>query len=153
MDIIKNVKANVLRRRYIKTFVKFKSSYYIENIKKRKRFKDGLCYEGYLWDVLINPNIVSEQEADDVLKNKTNIYIMWDIHSCEKIYVLNYWKYPKNSILNLEKWEDLLKKELPEDIYIYDDTFKWTIVYTHEIDEYDNRYCIYIQNDNINNII
>lgn len=58
----------------------------------------------------------------------------WDIHSCERILIPDYWKFPKKSCLELN-FNDLCsnRKFLPEDIYIFDRSFKWTIVFTHEI--------------------
>lgn len=145
MKIIMNIKGIFLRRKYIKKFIDYKSDYYVENIKKKDRCQDGFCYDGYLWDALIKPVVINERDIDIFLKNKENIYIMWDIHSCEKIFVKNYWKYPKKSILFLERWNNMLKSELPEDIYIYDKTFKWTVIYTHETNEYGSRYCLLME--------
>ena len=69
---------------------------------------------------------------------------MWDIHSAERIFIPNYWKYPKECILYVEMWSEDMYKELPEDIYIFDDTFTWSAIYTHEIDLNDAPYCLYI---------
>lgn len=140
-------KSSDLRNKFICSFINTKTSYYNENIKIMKEFSDGYCYIGYLWDCLLNPQIVLEYEADQLLKEKQNLYIMWDIHSCERIFIPNYWKFPKLNILSNDIWNEHLKLELPEDIYIFDDTFNWCIVYTHEIDENNNRYCLYVKKE------
>lgn len=144
MIVLDSAKSDDLRCEYIKTFVNTVSSYYIENVEHKTMFSDGLCYIGYLWDCLKNPNIVSEYEADQLLQGKRKVFIMWDIHSCERILVPDYWKFPKSRVLYTNNWLDAFKSELPEDVYLFDDTFSWSIIYTHETDVKDNRYCLYI---------
>ena len=144
MFVLDSAKSDDLRRQYIKTFVDTGSSYYIENIEHKKMFSDGQCYIGYLWDCLINPNVVSEYKADQLLQEKRKIFIMWDIHSCERIFIPDYWKFPKSRILYIDDWIETFKSELPEDIYLFDDTFGWSIIYTHETNAEEDRYCLYI---------
>ena len=144
MVILDLEKSNALRAKFIQSFINTESSYYKEKIKCMKEFSDGLCYVGYLWDCLLNPKVVSENEANQVLQEKNNIYIMWDIHSHDRIFIPNYWKYPKSSILSEKVWKEELKHELPEDIYIFDDSFSWCVIYTHETDLNNNNFCLYI---------
>lgn len=144
MIVLDSAKSDDLRCEYIKTFVNTVSPYYIENIKHKTMFSDGLCYIGYLWDCLINPNIVLEYAADKLLQEKRKLFIMWDIHSCERILIPDYWKFPKSRVLYTDNWLDAFKSELPEDVYMFDDTFNWSIIYTHETDVKGNRYCLYI---------
>lgn len=42
------------------------------------------------------------------------------------------------------KYKEFVKNinNLPEDIYIVDDTFEWSIALTHETDAQQNRYCL-----------
>jgi hypothetical protein len=63
------------------------------------------------------------------------VYAMWDIHSRERILIPNYWKYPKAAILR-GMGSDLLPAapELPEDLYLFDDSLEWTLITTHEND-------------------
>ena len=70
--------------------------------------------------------------------------IKFAINSNEKILIPDYWKYPKNRILHCEKWSADFKIDLPEDIYVFDDTFSWSIVYTHEEMKPGKRYCLHI---------
>lgn len=144
MVVLDALQSDELRYKYIRSFVNSTSNYYIEKIERKTRFSDGLCYIGYLWDCLINPQIISENEATQVLKERKKIYIMWDIHSCERILIPHYWKYPKSRILCTDKWLDNLRADLPEDVYLFDDTFGWSVIYTHETDVKGNRYCIYL---------
>ena len=147
MIVLNSQKSNILREQYIENFVDFHSDYYNQRIKNLVRFSDGFCYIGYLWDCIKHPMIISEAEATKVLKNKRNIYIMWDIHTCERIFIPNYWKYPKLSIILSKTWTEELCKELPEDIYFFDETFSWSIIFTHETDIKGNRYCLVVESD------
>ena len=73
MKIIKLLESTKLRKLFIQTFVNTASDYYINRINKLIEFSDGLCYTGYLWDCLKNPCVVSEDNINDILKNKKNI--------------------------------------------------------------------------------
>lgn len=144
MIVLDEKKSNQLRCSYVNSFVDVDSPYYVKNILRKKEFCDGLCYIGYLWDCLINPSIISERNADQFLRNKKQIFIMWDIHSCERIMIPNYWKFPKTHILYTDAWTEIFKSKLPEDIYLFDDTFSWSVIFTHETDEQNNRFCLFI---------
>ena len=67
---------------------------------------------------------------------------MWDMHSCEKIWIPDYWKFPKTKILCTDAWTESLKYKLPEDVYVFDDTFSWSVIFTHETNEKEERYCL-----------
>ena len=73
MIILDSKKSDALRCNYIKNFVDTASTYYKENIEQKTMFSDGLCYTGYLWDCLLNPSIISESKADQLLKDKQKI--------------------------------------------------------------------------------
>lgn len=142
--VLDSKKSDILRRKYIEEFVNTTSQYYKRNIAEKTLFSDGMCYKGYLWDCLLSINIITETEADKVLLGKDKMYIMWDIHSIERIFIPNYWKFPKTKLLCVNNWTKELKEKLPEDVYVFDDTFSWSIIYTHETYENDERYCILI---------
>lgn len=143
MNILDDKKSDILRDKYINAFVDTNSPYFKENIEQKTMFCDGLCYTGYLWDSLIVTVMITEAEADRLLQEKQNVFVMWDIHSCERILIPNYWKFPKSSILFAGVWLENFKSALPEDVYIFDETFSWSVIYTHETDSKDNRYCLY----------
>ena len=145
MNILDNLKSDELRAEYIRNFVDTTKDYFVERIERKTEFSDGLCYTGYLWDCLKNPKVISETEATRILQEKKNIYIMWDIHSCERIFIPNYWKYPKTSVFSVNSWSDLLKSNLPEDTYLFDNTFSWSVIFTHETDEKNNNFCLYVE--------
>ena len=141
MKILDFTVSDSLRRKYVDTFVDVLSAYYIEHIKHKTIYSDGLCYTGYLWDCLINPHIIEENSANSLLKAKENVLIMWDIHSCERIFVPDYWKYPKTSVIYTKHFDDV-SQSLPEDVYVFDDSFTWSVVYTHETNANGSRYCL-----------
>lgn len=105
-------------------------------------FSDGLCYTGYLWDCLLNPYVIPKNGADKIMQGKRDVFIMWDIHSCDMIFIPDYWKFPKTRVLYADIWLDSFKNELPEDIYLFDETFNWSIIYTHETDANGKPYCL-----------
>ena len=141
-------KSDELRDEYIKSFIDTSSSYYKEDIEQKTLFSDGFCYIGYLWDCLLKPTIISEYKANHFLEDKGIVYIMWDIHSSERIFIDDYWKFPKNQILCTDEKIESLKSDLPEDIYVFDDTFSWTVVFTHEYNDKDRRYCLFMDANN-----
>ncbi len=145
MNVLDAARSDKLRYKYIQNFVDTAKDYYIKNIEHKTLFCDGLYYIGYLWDCLKKPKAVSAAEATRILLEKQNIYIMWDIHSCERIFIPNYWKHPKTSVLSVNSWSDSLKSNLPEDIYLFDDTFRWSIIFTHETDGENNPFCLYVE--------
>ncbi len=144
MIILDSAKSDALRGGYIEKFINTSSNYYKKNIENKTIFSDGECYTGYLWDCLLDKSVILEYEADKILQGRRNVFIMWDIHSCDRIFIPNYWKYPKSSVLCADAWLENLKDDLPEDVYVFDDTFSWSVIYTHETDEKEQRYCLYI---------
>lgn len=144
ITILDSTKSDTLRCEYIKNFINTSSLYYKENIERKTLFSDGLCYTGYLWDCLLKPTVISECKANQFLQGKRRMFIMWDIHSCERILIPNYWKFPKTKIISTDAGIESFKHDLPEDVYIFDDTFSWSVIYTHETDEKGDRYCLFV---------
>mgnify|MGYP004473051747 FL=1 len=144
ITILDSTKSDTLRCEYIKNFINTSSLYYKENIERKILFSDGLCYTGYLWDCLLKPTVISECKANQFLQGKRRMFIMWDIHSCERILIPNYWKFPKTKIISTDAGIESFKHDLPEDVYIFDDTFSWSVIYTHETDEKEERYCLFV---------
>ena len=130
-----------LRLKYIDMFVNCEHPRYHEQICVKHKFKDGYCYLGYLWDFMKNPIVIDQEYIES--KNEINeVYVMWDNHSCERIWIKDYWKFDKNVVLKLNFSTLLLGYHfLPEDIYIFDDSFSWTFVLTHE-ELKGKRYCL-----------
>lgn len=144
MEVLIENKAEQLREKYISHFIDTNLEYYLSRIQKRIMCSDGMCYTGYLWDCLKNKFVMSENECFHYIENTESIYVFWDIHSKDRIFIPNYWKYPKEAILKMQ-YKEFVKNidNFPEDIYIVDDMFEWSIVFTHETDMQQKRYCLF----------
>ncbi len=145
MTVLGQSKSDILRNEYISVFVNCDSPHYRKFIEQKRMFTDGMCYVGYLWDCLLNMDVISEYRAKMMLTEKRDVFIMWDIHSCERIFIPDYWKYPKTSVLYTGEWSDSLMSDLPEDLYLFDETFMWSVIFTHETNDKGRRYCLYVE--------
>jgi hypothetical protein len=88
-------------------------------------------YRGYLWEGFKTYNIVSIEEIRRYSDKIGMILFFWDSHpSMPFLYSIG-----KTSIFSMS-FEQLLQhyfaKNLPEDIYIFDESLLWTISLTHE---------------------
>lgn len=122
-----------LREKYIDKFINKNCKHYKDNISVVKECSDGLCYSGYLWDCLKNYISVTFDEINTYRNLLKQVLIFWDIHSKDKIWVEDYWKFGKESVLKINF--DILMDNLeyfPEDIYIFDNSKEWTLILTHE---------------------
>lgn len=91
MTVLGQSKSDILRSEYISAFVNCDSPHYRKYIEQKRMFTDGMCYVGYLWDCLLNMDVISEYRAKMMLTEKRDVFIMWDIHSCERILIPDYW--------------------------------------------------------------
>ena len=134
--------ANVLREKYINTFIDDNKHSYKDNIQELRKFSDGYCYTGYLWEFIIFPEVI-EFDYLKKLSFETDVYVFWDIHTKERIFIENYWKFNKHDVLKLN-YNILLNnlKYLPEDIYIFNEALDWTLILTHETDLNNIGICI-----------
>lgn len=143
MRLIENSAADDLRSKFIAAFIDTGTEYYKEHVEELIQFSDGLCYIGYLWDCLAWPIVITEKEAyAELEKHEGPLYVMWDNNSCDRIFIPDYWKYPKKAIaeLTLEEY-NALKDTFPEDHYIFNDDFDWMVALTHE-DVDSKRWCL-----------
>jgi hypothetical protein len=129
-------RTNFTRNEYINRFINTKGEHYIKFIDTVNEYSDGCCYTGYLWDCLLNPTIITFDEISNYRTQLKNVMVFWDIHSKERIWVDDYWKFGKASILRLDYGDFLDNLQyFPEDVYIFDDSMEWTLVLTHEDNE------------------
>ena len=142
IEILDKKLGDTLRAQYCNKFVNVNAESYQEQIAFRHKFIDGYCYLGYLWDHIINPIIIAEEDIAQKAADLSRIYVFWDIHSCERILIKNYWKFDRDAVLKMNM-ATLLQGEgyLPEDIYIFDESFTWTFIKTHE-DIRGMRFCL-----------
>lgn len=149
MKVLNEQQSSNIREKFINSFIDKASEYYVNYILKLNNFTDGWCYIGYLWDCFNFFEPIEESFCLNYIETLDEIYIMWDIHSSERILIPNYWKYPKESVISLSFTEYVLfNKFFPDDIYIFDATFSWCFALTHENDDIGNRHCLFVSNAN-----
>ena len=67
---------------------------------------------------------------------------MADNHSRDRVINDPLWPYPTDSVIVLSPSLLIqLLQALPEDLYVFDSTFEWTLILTHERDT-KRRICI-----------
>lgn len=143
MRILHGTEAQDIRNIFLSAFIDTASSYYQSNIANMAQFSDGICYTGYLWDCLIKKELVSYHNAVNWLEERPgSVYILWDIHSCDRIRIPDYWKYPKDSVLYINAAEiPTAIPTLPEDCYFFDESLSWALAFTHEERKPGKRLC------------
>ena len=104
--------------------------------------RDGV-YLGYLWDLLIGATLTPEGEIGTLVPSNASVFAMWDLHGPDKIFIPDYWKFPVDAVLRLQ-YGTLMQglHHLPEDLYIFDDGLRWTVVPTHEHLDGETRYVV-----------
>ncbi len=144
VEVLSKAESTILRELYIKQFIDTSISSYKNDIANMKLFSDGYCYTGYLWDCLLQHSKITMKSLLEELVNKEKILILWDIHSCDRIFIENYWRFPKVKVIRVDA-KYLIEgiEYLPEDIYIFDYDFSWTYIITHE-DDGKRRICLKI---------
>lgn len=142
VEIMSKMDANHFRSEYIKKFIDTNHEHYKKYIETVRYFSDGECYTGYLWDCLIEYKATYFEEINKYRGILGEVLVFWDIHSKDRILIPEYWKFGKDNVLKLS-FEALMNnlQYLPEDIYIFDESFKWTLVLTHE-DNNGDRICM-----------
>ena len=144
MQIIEGTEYLAIKELFVEQFVDQSSSFFVERIKNKHRFSDGLFQTGYFWDCLKEYDRKTEKYCIEILSSKREFYVIWDILSSEQIRIPNYYKYPTESCLKLSFQEYLERADtFPEDIYFFDDTLTWCVILTHE-DDGKRRYCLSI---------
>ena len=138
------IESNKIREKFINEFVQINSKYYKEHIFKRIKCSDGMCYTGYIWGCIRGRKLIDYDMAITYIEQFNDVYVMWDINSKNRIFIPDYWKFEKESILKLNS--KLLMNNLqffPEDIYVFNDTYEWTIALTHE-DIDGKSFCLFV---------
>lgn len=165
--IVSPTKASALRAAFIKAFVNTSTECY-QAIEKEK--PTDIVYDythRYLWDTLDRKTcaVISFRRALQVISEKKRVYSMWDIRPRDILSASWLAPPPKPRYLTLYgsdtviEWEAgeltaLVEKELgdydstncleiriPEDLYVFDDSFTWYVILTHEAID-GERYCL-----------
>lgn len=160
-EVIDLKRAKQLRERFIECFVDTKSEYY-----RKYCLQADETVRGFLWDTLkvySEKNICTQEQAAEFLEKNGSVYFMWDLWRKGTVFAD---KYPNAVIkadgaelgrLSVNEWNAELDAEkhdcyieypqLPSDIYVFDESFSWYVVFTHEFDDCDSpddivRHCI-----------
>lgn len=141
--VLTGQEAHSIRNRYMKRFVDINSEYYKHWIENKQQYPDGRFYSGYLWDALRKveqigmSNILSSFRGDEL------IYAFWDVHSDTKVFISNYWVFPKDAVLQTDYGTLLMGlAHLPQDIYVTDIMMEESVVFTHEHDDNGKMYVV-----------
>lgn len=125
--------AGEIRTRFVSDYVDVDSQYFEDRIATLKRFSDGEFYSGYLWDVIPNYTRISGEQAASLARSLGSSYSLWDLHSADKIWLPDYWKFPRDAVLKGPAIEIFHARPiLPADLYIIREDFAICLVLTHE---------------------
>ena len=139
MQILNQYQADEYRKRYINKYINTNSKFYIDRIETLTQFSDGLCCTGYLWESLKSPIFIHEEQIETYRSKLKQVLIFWDNNSKDRIYIKDYWKFGKKTMVRVDYNLFLDHAHFfPEDVYLTDETLQWTIVFTHE-DDINNR--------------
>ncbi|WP_276676382.1 hypothetical protein [Selenomonas artemidis] len=139
MQILNQYQADEYRKRYINKYINTNSKFYIDRIETLTQFSDGLCCTGYLWESLKSPMFIHEEQIETYRSKLKQVLIFWDNNSKDRIYIKDYWKFGKKTMVRVDYNLFLDHAHFfPEDVYLTDETLQWTIVFTHE-DDINNR--------------
>ena len=85
MEVLSQHNEDGLREGFIRHFVDTTKPYYKERIAQKTEYRDGFFCDGYLWDCMLNPIITKEGKALDFLFQRGLFYVMWDVHSDDRV--------------------------------------------------------------------
>lgn len=142
IKVLPKDEAENLRDEYVNKLINRSKDYFKKYIENIQEYSDGFCYTGYLWDCLNAPIVVDLPYIESKVDGLKEVFVFWDIHTKERIFIEDYWKFDKDSVIALDL--NLLLSNLdylPEDIYIFDKSLEWTLVLTHEYID-DKRWCL-----------
>jgi hypothetical protein len=129
------------RQAYLDAFVDTTGEHYHRNIASLRQFSDGVHQTGYLWEYLRSSSRITIERFHFEVVTHPEVFVMADDHSRDRIPGAPLWPYPPYSVARFEPHRLLQSLEsLPEDIYVFDSTVSWTLVFTHE-DDNKRRIC------------
>jgi len=148
-QIVDIQKASKLRELFIDRFIDTKHELYQEHIEMLHAYPDGEFYNGYLWEFLLEQQRTEcdMESACEFLGKQGCTYVMWDWFSNHRVFDKSKFSrdYAKNTIIEASAgsiakmlpmewgdWSDKSECWFPEDIYCFDDTMNWCVVFTHE---------------------
>jgi len=146
--IIQDTKQKQLREKFIQNFIDTTTNYYCKYL-TAKNYYDGFYYLGHLWETIPNSNTraIYPDEAYKLLSDKDKVFVMWDMRTMTNMGKAYHYKVPRDMMIEMNGNElsEVIKTDktlpveqrsfLPEDIYIFDKSLYWYIIFTHEFTE------------------
>src|SRR5438105_2360476 len=116
-EILSATDSATWRVSYLEAFVDTVCEHYQRYIASPRQFSDGIHYEGYLWDCLRSPERITIQRFRQELANRSEVLVMADDHSRDRIIGPPLWPFAAYSVARfrptlLVEW----LKSLPDDI-------------------------------------
>ncbi len=146
--------ADRLRNDFVERFTDRSLPFY-QKVLRLRQYYDGMCYAGYMWEVLKKPYAVVDRDtALSLLDGKGCVYVMWDKRTMQKVAQAFQYRVPKDMIIQTDGkgLSEQLRSDLaglrgkasflPEDLYIFDGSLEWYIIFTHEPDENNRMMCM-----------
>ena len=157
-EVIPAERGIALREAFIRRFIDWTGAYYQEHIGFLPLNENSRCYDGYLWDCLRDneqwKKACGMDAAAKFLRGKGHVFAMWDLFSDERVRNSKrlFAEYPKGTVIRVQgrllaqtveaEWEAeqaAWRKDcqceglwLPEDLYCFDETLNWYVIFTHE---------------------
>lgn len=132
-EILPPEESSLWRQAYLETFVDTSSSYYQDRIASTHKFCDGTHYKGYLWECLRSASRITVQRLRLEIVQHPEVFVMADDHSGDGLPGRRLWPFAPCSIARFHPITVLSTIEsLPQDLYIFDASLGWTLVFTHE---------------------
>ena len=135
--------SDALRAEFVATFVDTSRPRFPELIGHRRHFVDGDFYTGYLWDFLTNFTLVTEEQVwSNVASLGTEIDVMWDLHSSERIHrTTGTFRDMLSRGQQSNTWRSIFSAGRS---HLFDETFVWCAALTHEYsDDSGERICLF----------
>ena len=133
VQILPTPAADDIRVKFQKYFLDTDSDCFRDRVSELVRFPDGEYQRGYMWECLSSFTESDWGRCWAILRESATLYVLWDSHSAYHIQRPNYWRFGRSDVLEctpacLRQGLNLL----PDDLYLVDRTFSWSVVRTHE---------------------
>ncbi len=141
-DVLPKTVADGLRKSFVEKQTDRSLPFY-NKVLGMSEHSDGICYSGYVWEVIKSPRVIGRSEALAILRTKDEVCVMWDIRTMENVGEECRYKVPKDMIIKTRSC--VLSKQLeydfnnlsdasfiPNVFYIFDETLDWYIAFTDE---------------------
>lgn len=117
-EVLPTEQAVALRKAFIQQFVDTTSEHYQKHIATLIQDIDDFYYDGYLWDCLQDNNNWKKEchmeDAATFLREKKNIFFMWDLFSKERLSGKRFsLEYPNATVIRIEG--SLLSQKIVEE--------------------------------------